>query len=259
MRFEEHLSVIGELSGNATARDGSLKHEFASRSDGVIEADAHADHVSSMPTVTVSGRTREAIRNIADENRAAAALAHELSLLHGRRYDALAKVEEDSDFPDVWLRAVRGDGSAGERVGMQITHLDREAIKDLRRRWSFRREHTPESIADAAATAIAAKQRVDPKAAGATYLLLIVHYPITPGVARSIQAELRARATSSLYRQTWIYSFRQRPFLVHDRNPRPDQGHGGHVRCRAAVLGSSEATHRRFTRMSLRSQLHRSQ
>jgi hypothetical protein len=121
---------------------------------------------------------------------------------------AIPKIEEDSDFPDIWLRVAK------ETVGVQITHFDRIAVERIYGRGQYSTEVTAKVFAEAAVDAMAAKQGVEPAVAAQTYLLLICPYPIRAALQETIRAEVEAAGTKKTYVETWIASLNEPPFRV---------------------------------------------
>lgn len=217
INLAEVLMPIEELAMVAEGADGTLKHESASKSGGVLEGGMHADCTSDDVAMTMFGRRNGCGSNIADENRACAALAAELERSTGLRHETEQKVKEDSDIPDVWIRKYGKDASdvPFKRIGVQVTHMDREAIGKLGQCGEFRKVAHPSEVADSIAAAIHSKQLVDRKLAMKTLLLLIVPYPITATVQALITERVRAMKLKNVYGETWVCPFREPPFRVH--------------------------------------------
>jgi hypothetical protein len=213
--LHERVRALDEVEMLARDTEGVLRREMATRTDGNKEGVIDIDRTGSDVAVRRSGTRTGPMDNLADENSSVAAFADALNRRDGSTYRPQAKEEEDSDVPDVWIVDERQSATNPQRrVGVQVTHLDREAIADLGSRQTYDLSGDVGTIARAAINAIGNKQRVDPAMARKTFLLLIAPYPIRESIQGEIRDHIRAAAPANLYRETWIASLREAPFRV---------------------------------------------
>jgi hypothetical protein len=186
----------------------ALTREMSMRTDGRKERSIDVDRTGPAERIRIAGTRLEHPDNLKDENEYVARFAQALTNVTGRRFVAIPKLEEDSDFPDIYLQVEK------ETVGVQITHFDRVAVEAIYGRGQYSTEMTVKGIAAAAVDAMAAKQGVEPALTAKTYLLLICPYPIRAALHEEIRAEVKAAGTKKTYLETWVASLNEPPFRV---------------------------------------------
>jgi len=203
---EQPFKPIDELETLVDDKGGTRKREISMRSDGRKEGNMDIDRTGEVEKIRISGRKLEPPDNVADENEYAGLLAKALSEKLGISIHVAPKLEEDSDFPDIWLEL------ATDRIGVQITHLDRTTIRDLNTAGEYAAEISTESIAVAIIGAIEQKQKIDPALAAKTILLLISPYPIRPVMQGPIRQHVAGVGAKNAYKETWLASLREPAF-----------------------------------------------
>jgi hypothetical protein len=215
IEVSESIRVMEELGMEARNEAGELQREMATRTDGKKEGIIDFDWTQPDVAVRRSGSRSERLNNIDDENAAAQALAVALNMRDGSRYRHEPKEKEDSKFPDIWMvNDALPLGDSGLRVGVQITHLDREAIGALGSEKHFNLAGNLQALANAIVEAIKAKQHIDPTAAAKTFLLLICPYPIRESMHKVIRDSVAGSLPDTRYREVWIAPFKEMAFRV---------------------------------------------
>ncbi len=189
---------------------GRVVEEQSVRIDARKTTGCRVDLSGPEPRIIVTGKRQVRMDNLADENEAGTSLAEALSKQTGRTYLAEPKAEEDSDFPDIRLI----DAGSGERICVQIRHFDDVAVRQLGKDREFNLEVTPDALADAICASIAKKNRIDPRLAATSYLLLISPYPLPPVLHPVIRDAVAARGPEKKYLETWVASRREPAFRV---------------------------------------------
>jgi hypothetical protein len=211
----DSVQLLDEFEMIAKDSGGEVKREMASRTDGKKEGVIDVDRTGQDAVVRRSGTRAAPLNNLEDENTSVAALAVELNRRDGSAYRPVPKDTEDSDLPDVWLVDDQKEPKDAEaRIGVQVTHLDTAAVRDLGRRERFDLSGDMRSIAQAAAGAIGKKQLVDPKIVAKTILLLICPYPIRTSMEDDLRRLIKEAVSGNRYRETWVAPFKERPFRV---------------------------------------------
>lgn len=204
----QQIKPIDELEILVDDKAGNRKREMSMRSDGRKEGNMDIDRTGEAETIRISGRKLEPPDNLADENEYAGRLAKALCTKLESSVRVVPKLMEDSDFPDVWLEI------HADRIGVQITHLDRGTIRGLNAAGQYATEITAEAIASAVIGAIGQKQRIEQALAAKSILLLISPYPIRPAIQGAIRQQVAAAGATNAYKETWIASLNEPAFEI---------------------------------------------
>jgi hypothetical protein len=198
----DHLPLSHGMNLGKADSTGEVVEEQSMREDERRRTGCRVDLSGEEPGIQVRGERTGRMNNIADENEAARGLAEALSRANGWRIEAIPKEEEDSGFPDIWLR----DLDTNAQIGVQIRNFDDEAIADLGRRKGFDLPTSIDSLAECLCEAIRIKNEIDPKLASISYLLLISPYPLPATLHPAICVAVAARNPVQKYRETWVAS-----------------------------------------------------
>ncbi len=199
----------------ARGAGGELHREMTGRTDGKKEGVIAIDHTGDEVAVRRSGTRSAPLDKLSEENSSAATFADALNRRDGSAFWHQPKEKEDSKVPDIWIiDEGRPANDRERRRGVQVTHLDTDAIASLGSREAYDLLGDVGSIAQAAVAAIGNKQRVDHADARKTFLLLICPYPIRESIQGEIRDRIQAAAPSNVYRETWIASLGETPFRV---------------------------------------------
>jgi hypothetical protein len=193
------VHVKDRVEDSLSDSTGRIKSSGVSISDRGSQSGMSVDYEGGTK-IGVSGRSRDRLDNLDVENRVGTALAHALGTVDGRAWRHEPKLQEDGDFPDVWLRADKATV-----VGIQVTHLDTNSVKQLGVRHHFRRsdldvEHFRRMVVDA----IDRKGKVDPREREKTILALTTVYPVHDHVRDELVRALSGFAELQSYRQVWV-------------------------------------------------------
>lgn len=221
--FEAFNDVIEFTHGVGAGKqnaEGVLEEAHSAWEDRRRWTGSRLDLTASPPRLLLKGvqaTKPDRQDKVDEENEAGAALAAALSQTLDVEYLAEEKEEEDSKYPDIWLRNTR----SGAKVGVQIRHFDTTAIRDLSVKREFEQEVSADSIAKAICDAIEAKNKIDPTTAGVSYLLLISPYPLPIEAHPLIAEAVGNRSPGQKYMETWVASWREPAFRVQSVNTPP--------------------------------------
>jgi hypothetical protein len=127
-----HIVFLQGLDLDRADSTGQVVEDLTYREDARRHGTIRTEHAAEGKRLHVSGAHRDGRENtradkLAEENDAAAVFANDRSERAGNVYLAERKEVETSTFPDVWIQGQGG----GVRVGIEFTHFDEDAIRQL--------------------------------------------------------------------------------------------------------------------------------
>ena len=153
-----HIVFLQGLDLDRADSTGQVVEDLTYREDARRHGTIRTEHATEGKRLHVSGAHRDGRENtradkLAEENDAAAAFANDRSERAGKVYLAERKEVETGAFPDVWIQEQGG----GERVGIEFTHFDEDAISRLEKLSQYGFERTVDEIGQNICNAIAKK------------------------------------------------------------------------------------------------------
>lgn len=166
------------------SRGNTLTRTVASRQGTTSDGEMDADLSDCDPRLRITGDLRDAFDKLRDERAAVEPLVPVLRQRRSRPYALQPKDEEDGDFPDFWLHC------GGERLGLEVTHFDEDAIASLARDGSFQSEIQLSDLVVLVESAVARKQKYDRSTAGQCLLVVTCPYPVPPALRETVRDAL---------------------------------------------------------------------
>ena len=217
-----HIVFLQGLDLDRADSTGQVVEDLTYREDARRHGTIRTEHAAEGKRLHVSGAHRDGRENtradkLAEENDAAAAFANDRSERAGKVYLAERKEVETSAFPDVWIQEQGG----GERVGIEFTHFDEDAISRLEKLSQYGFERTVDEIGQNIRKAIAQKNsKVSRKSpaevnlATKAFLVLISPFPIRPSLYEAIAEKVATLPVDKMFMETWVQPLQQKPFRV---------------------------------------------
>jgi hypothetical protein len=226
---KDHDILVRDLIGSLHGLDldkadstGRVVEDVTYREDARKHGTIRTEHTAENWRVQVSGAHRDGRVNtradkLAEENDSAIAFANALSERTGKVYVAEHKQVETGAFPDVWIQ----EQSGSQRLGVEFTNFDKEAISQLEEAGQFGFELTLDQIGQNIRDAITKKNsnvslKSSPKVDLATkaFLVLICPFPIRQSLYKAIAEKLSALRVDKKFMETWVLPLNQKPFRV---------------------------------------------
>ena len=216
-----HIGFLQGLDLDRADSTGQVVEDLTCREDARRHGTTRTEYTAEGKRLHVSGAHRAGRKNtradkLAEENEAAAAFANDLSVRTGKVYLPEPKEVERGDFPDVWIQEQGG----GERVGIEITNLDEDAISQLEKEGQYGFERTVGEIGQNICNAIAKKNSTVRKSpakvnlAIKAFLVLISPFPIRPSLYEAIAEKVSTLPVDKMFMETWVLPLKQKSFRV---------------------------------------------
>jgi len=207
-KFDEPVHS-SDCDVDVTSRDasGTLVSESRTRKSGNISATVY----SKLNSDTVMKAVRSMVQaDEVDEEKAVQAFVRALNAKYKTNYVVKEKPAKDkSKFPD---RVMQSPDNKADTVDVEVTHLDPEAIKFLRKLGEFASEMPSRKIFEKIDEAIKRKsKKYAPAVVSSTYLILEIPLALGTKLKNEI---LRESICIHGFKSVWISSLGEDPFEI---------------------------------------------
>lgn len=223
--IEEEVQLVDCIDVQGIDRSGEAYFESIERKDCSGEGTCAANlRAPDGPRVDIHAIQQDRPTKGQDENYHVMQLVRSLNALRGTSYtfeqrEQLMAPErfETGGFPDRWIVDPSAADSVSQRVGVEVTHFDDNAIGTLRRTTrngrpgSYTVSITLRLLAEALARSMDRKGLRDEGIKSRTILLLTAPYPVPSTLTRELQRLASTSIDRSRYREVWLSSFMETP------------------------------------------------
>lgn len=222
---EEEVQLVDCVDVQGIDRNGASYFESIERKDSRGEGKCAADlRAPDGPRVDIHAIQQDRPTKGQDENYHVLRLVQSLNDLRGTSYTFEQREQimaperfETGGFPDRWIVDPGAADSASQRVGVEVTHFDDNAIGTLRRTTrngrpgNYTVSITLRLLAEALARSMDRKGLRDEEIKSRTILLLTAPYPVPSTLTKELQRLASTSIDRSRYKEVWLSSFMETP------------------------------------------------